>query len=240
MGQLVVVRHGQASLMKAEYDELSEHGQVQATALGTYFAAQGWGFDAVYAGPARRHRDTAALAGEAMRAADRPWPATLELPELDEHDAFALLRAAAASALGREPEIAAGQQALLAARSPAERSGSFQRLFEAVMTRWMQGSFEPPGVETWPHFRARVLAGLDIITAAGPQRARAVAFSSVGPLAVLLQRALQTDDAASFRTAWRLRNASLTAFVFDGTGRFTLDAFNALPHLADPTTWTFR
>jgi broad specificity phosphatase PhoE len=240
MGQLVVVRHGQASLMKAEYDELSKHGRAQATALGTHLAAQGWGFDAVYAGPARRHRDTAALAGEAVRAADRPWPETRELPELDEHDAFGLLRAAATSALAQEPEIAPAQAALLAARSHTDRSRSFQVLFEAVMTRWMQGSFEPPGVETWPQFRARVLAGLERITGTGPKRARAVAFSSVGPLAVLLQRALGTDDAASFRTAWRVRNASLTTFVFDGAGRFTLDAFNALPHLADRATWTFR
>ena len=46
--------------------------------------------------------------------------------------------------------------------------------------------------------------------------------------------------AASFRTAWRIRNASLTTFVFDGKGRVTLDGFNALPHLPDPSTWTFR
>lgn len=239
MGQLVFIRHGQASLMKADYDELSEHGRAQASALGLHLAAHGWVFDAVYTGPARRQRDTAALAGEAMQAAGRPWPAIIELPGLDEHDAFALLRAAG-STLAHEPEIAAGQQALLASRSLAERSRTFQRLFEAVMTRWMQGHFEPEGVETWPHFRARVLAGLEVITTTGPRGARAVAFSSVGPLAVLLQHALGTDDAASFRTAWRLRNASLTSFVFDDAGRFTLDGFNALPHLPDPTAWTFR
>lgn len=237
MGQLVVVRHGQASLMKADYDELSERGAEQALALGAHLAAHGWGFEAVFRGPARRHRDTARLAREAARAEGLAWPEAVELAELDEHDAFGLLRAAG-SALADEPEVAAGQQALLAARSPAERSRSFQRLFEAVMTHWMGGRFEPLGIETWPSFRARVLAGLEIITAAGA--ARVMAFSSVGPLAVLLQRALGTDDAASFRTAWRLRNVSLTTFVFDAAGRFTLDAFNALPHLPGPSTWTFR
>jgi broad specificity phosphatase PhoE len=258
MGQLVVVRHGQASLMKAfsggppgsspaapepsptdGYDELSEQGRAQARALGVYMVAHGWAFDAVYSGPARRHRDTAALAGDAARAAARPWPDVVELPAFDEHDAFGLLRVAG-SALAHEPEIADGQRALLASRAPGERSRAFQQLFEAVMNRWMQGRFEPEGVETWPRFRARVLAGLEEITAAGASGARAVVFSSVGPLAVLLQRALGTDDAASFRTAWRLRNASLTSFVFDDAGRFTLDGFNALPHLSDPSTWTFR
>lgn len=223
--------------MKADYDELSDHGRDQAVALGAYFVTHDWDFDTVYTGPARRHRDTARLAGEVMRAAGRPWPDAAVLDELDEHDAFSLLRAAG-SGLGHEPDIAAAQQALLGARSIAERSQSFQRLFEAVMARWMQGRFDPPGLETWPRFRERVLAGLETITNAKANRA--VAFSSVGPLAVLLQRALGTDDAASFRTAWRLRNASLTAFVFDRTGRFTLDSFNALPHLPGPSTWTFR
>jgi broad specificity phosphatase PhoE len=249
MGQLVVVRHGQASLLKvgaggpaatssstSEYDELSEHGKAQARALGAYLAAHGPSFEAVYTGPARRQRDTAALAGEVVREHGGAWPEATVLPELDEHDAFALLRAAG-SQLGEEPEIAAGQRAWLGAGSPAERSRSFQRLFEAVMHRWMQGRFEPEAVERWPRFRARVLAGLERIVAGPP---RAVAFSSVGPLAVLLQRALGTDDAASFRTAWRIRNASITTFVFDGAGRFTLDAFNALPHLPDPSAWTFR
>jgi broad specificity phosphatase PhoE len=237
MGQLVVVRHGQASLMKADYDELSEAGRAQARALGTHLATHGPSLDAAYTGPARRQRDTALLVGEVVRDRGGAWPDVIELPELDEHDAFAMLRAAA-SQLGHEPEIVAGQQAWLGAGSPAERSRSFQRLFEAVMHRWMQGRFEPDGVETWPRFRARVLAGLERITSAGV--ARAIAFTSVGPLAVLLQRALGTDDAASFRTAWRVRNASLTTFVFDGGGRFTLDGFNALPHLPDPSTWTFR
>lgn len=225
--------------MKSDYDELSEHGRVQAQALGAYLVAHGWAFDVVYTGPARRQRDTAALAGQVVRAAARPWPEAVELPELDEHDAFGLVRAAV-SELPHEPDIAAGYRAFLAAAAPAERSRSFQRLFEAVMARWMRGRFEPAGVETWPRFRARVLAGLERITSAGRERPRAVAFSSVGPLAVLLQRALGTDDEASFRTAWRLRNASLTSFVFDDRGRFTLDAFNALPHLPEPATWTFR
>lgn len=227
--------------MKSDYDELSEQGHAQAFALGEHMAAAGWEFHAIYTGPARRHRDTAARVAEAVRATGAAWPEAEVLPELDEHDAFGLVRAA--TALAHEAEIAAGQAALLQARTHAERSRSFQVLFEALMLRWMQGRLQPDGVETWPRFRERVLAGLSRITARGSDEgggARVLAFSSVGPLAVLLQRALETDDVASFRTAWRLRNASLTAFVFDGSGRFTLDQFNALPHLPSPRSWTFR
>lgn len=223
--------------MKADYDELSDRGREQARALGEHLVAHAVEFDAVFTGPARRHHDTAALAGEVVHAADRPWPAPVEVPDLDEHDAFSLLKAAVAQ-LTDQPDVVEGHRALMAAVSPAERSKAFQRVFEAIMARWMEGRFEPEGVETWPQFRERVCAGLQTIVTSGARRP--IAFSSVGPLAVLLQRALGTDDAASFRTAWRLRNASLTTFVFDGAGRFSLDGFNALPHLPDPRRWTFR
>jgi len=223
--------------MKADYDELSPLGQEQARMLGEHFAARGSRFDAVFSGPARRHRDTTARAGEGMTAGGKPWPAPVVLSALDEHDAFSLVKAAAAQ-LAEDSEVAEGHRSLLAATAPDERSRSFQRLFEAVMHRWMQGAFEPEGVESWPVFRERVLSGLDAIIASGARRP--VAFSSVGPVAVLLQRALGTDDAASFRTAWRLRNTGLTQFAFDRRGRFTLDGFNALPHLPEPERWTFR
>ncbi len=223
--------------MKADYDELSEHGRAQARALGEYFSGREERFDAVWSGPARRHHDTAALAAEALGAGPQPWPERRELPQIDEHDAFSLVKAAG-TALADDPEVAQGQRELLASRSPADRSRTFQRVFEAVMHRWMQGTFEPEGVETWPQFRDRVRAGLDAMITSGARRP--IAFSSVGPVAVMLQRALGTSDADSFRTAWRLRNTGLTTFVFDGQGRFTLDRYNELPHLSDPEHWTFR
>lgn len=226
--------------MKTDYDELSEQGRAQATALGEHLAASGQCFDVIYTGPARRHHDTAALAAEAVRATGLSWPDAQELPELDEHDAFGLFRAAAG--LEDEPELAAGLQALSRTRTHAERSRAFQIVFEQLMTRWLSGQLEPEGVETWPRFRERVLSALRhmVERAAGSPGTRVLAFSSVGPLAVLLQQALHTDDAASFRTAWRLRNASINTFVFDGKGRFTLDGFNALPHLPTSQAWTFR
>ena len=39
--------------------------------------------------------------------------------------------------------------------------------------------------------------------------------------------------------SWRLRNCSLTEFVFT-RGRVTLDSFNAVPHLGDAARWTYR
>ncbi len=237
MGQLLVVRHGQQSLMRTNYDDLSDRGRGQSTILGECLAAHGWEFDLVYTGRALRHRDTARRVGKAMEAAGRAWPEPMELPGLDEHDDLSLVRASVGS-LSDDEEVSQLRREMLEVRDREERSRRFHRLFEAVMIRWLRGDFEPQGIETWPQFRARVLSCVETMTSLCEPRTRILSFTSVGPVAVLLQRALGSDDLTSFRLAWRLRNTAITSFRFDGRGRLSLDLFNSLPHLPDPKDWT--
>lgn len=225
--------------MRTNYDDLSEAGREQAAALGECLATHGWGIDLVYTGPALRHRDTARRVGKAMEAAGRPWPEPMELPGLDELDDLSLVRASVGS-LSDDAEIVQLRREMLEVREREERSRRFQRLFEAVMVRWLRGDFEPQGVETWPQFRARVLSCVESMTSLCEPQTRIMALTSVGPMAVLLQRALGLDDVASFELAWRVRNTAITTFRFDGRGRLGLDGFNALPHLPDPSRWTLR
>jgi hypothetical protein len=56
---------------------------------------------------------------------------------------------------------------------------------------------------------------------------------------VSLQLALGCADRTAFDLGWRLRNASITDFVFSGQ-RLTLEGFNAYPHLEDTSLWTYR
>ena len=226
MGQIVVVRHGQASILGPSYDELSELGHRQGVRLGEFWSAAGVSFDRAFSGPAKRHIGTAANAGYADAEV---------LPELDEHDAFTLI-AQAIPALQDDPEVAELAQTYGTAPK-AERSRTFQRLFEVVMRRWMERDFA--GVEPFAVFRDRVLAGLRRLVEASRDGKRVVAFSSVGPVAVMLGRVLELPPERAFETGWRLRNCGITSFVH-GRGRFTLDRFNALPHLPDPKTHTFR
>jgi broad specificity phosphatase PhoE len=239
MGQLLVVRHGQESLLRTNYDDLSEQGREQATALGECFAAHGWELDLVYCGTAMRHRDTARRVGKAMEAAGRPWPVPMELVGLDEVDELSLVRASVGS-LSDDEEIVRLRREMLEVRERDERSRRFQRLFEAVMIRWLHG-VEALALEvTWPQFRARVLSCVETMTSLCEPETRILAVTSVGPMAVLLQRALGIDDEAAFGLAWRVRNTGVTSFGFDGRGRLSLDMFNALPHLRDPKDWTLR
>jgi broad specificity phosphatase PhoE len=238
MGQLLVVRHGQASLLTEDYDRLSDVGQLQATRLGEHWAASNVRADVVFSGPAKRQRDTASLVAEVMRAAGEPWPEVEVVPEIDEHDAFDMVTKAMPR-LRSDPGVAPLQEAVASASTREERSKAFQRLFELLMARWLTGELVLDDVESWPAFRDRVERGVRRMIEGAVGGRRVVAFTSVGPIAVMLRLALQTTDHRSFETAWRLRNASITSFAFS-RGRFTLDAFNTLPHLPDPIDWTFR
>ncbi|MEO1001217.1 MAG: phosphoglycerate mutase family protein, partial [Pseudomonadota bacterium] len=66
MGEIVLVRHGQASAGAEDYDRLSALGHEQAAWLGHYFEAHGMGFDRVLRGSLRRHRETAEGIASAM------------------------------------------------------------------------------------------------------------------------------------------------------------------------------
>lgn len=229
MSELILIRHGQASFGDDNYDKLSDLGQSQASRLGQHWVAAGLIFDQVFAGPRDRHLDTARLAGDAMRAHNQHWPETLVLDALDEHQVDQVVMSGSRSLLQQQTELAQLVAELEAARDPVDQPKRFQRLFEAVAHRWIHD--EGLGIESWNEFRSRVNGAFQEITMQAGRGSRVAVFTSVGPITVILQRALACADHVALETGWRLNNCSLTSFLFSGR-RLTLDRFNSTPHLA--------
>jgi broad specificity phosphatase PhoE len=94
------------------------------------------------------------------------------------------------------------------------------------------------GVESFPAFRERVECGLRRVTERPGSGRRVAVFTSGGVVGAAVRLALAAPDRTALEVNWRVRNCSLTEFVFTA-GRFTLDGFNALPHLEDPALWTY-
>ena len=112
---------------------------------------------------------------------------------------------------------------------------SFQKVFESAMQKWIEGSSN--GGESFAEFRARVLCGLRRIQE-GPSNRRVVLFTSGGPIGILVQTALGAPEPSFADVNWRVRNCSITEFVFSAD-RLSLDSFNATPHLSSDLM-TFR
>ena len=66
MSKILFIRHGQASFMKRDYDQLSELGLEQARQLGLFFKSQGININQAYSGTLLRQQQTAQACLKAM------------------------------------------------------------------------------------------------------------------------------------------------------------------------------
>ncbi len=239
MSRLLLVRHGQASFLEQDYDKLSPLGEVQARLLGEYWAQRNLRFDRVCAGPRARQRDTAGIVADAYQRAAVPFPEFFVMPEFDEHDGEYILKRSLPGLLESSQEVRGLYRSFQNSSALADRSKNFQRLLEFVATRWMNAGLVIPGVESWPEFCARVNRGISQFISQCGHGVTAAVFCSGGPIAVAVERALHLTPPNTFRVMWMSRNASYSEFLFSDD-RFTLSAFNAFPHLDDPSLLTYR
>src|SRR5260370_41709000 len=85
MASLTLVRHGQASYLKENYDQLSDLGKRQARMLGEYWIRTKTSFDQVYYGPACRHLRTGEIVADVYRQAGHPRAGPGTLPDIGEN-----------------------------------------------------------------------------------------------------------------------------------------------------------
>jgi broad specificity phosphatase PhoE len=189
VGQILLVRHGQASFGAADYDVLSRVGEQQAAATGAALA--GLRPEAVVHGAMRRQRRTAELMVEGAR-----WDVVPAVePAWDEFDHLAMLDA--------QPKDYDGE--------PDERQ--FQAWFEKATRRWLSGDHDGDYAESWPGFRDRVLAGLDALGGG-----TTIVVTSGGPISIVVAHLL-ASPAAYERIAPVVVNASLTKVVVGSRGQ---------------------
>src|SRR5258708_2540026 len=189
MGRLFLVRHAQASFLQQNYDKLSALGETQGRLLGEYWAQRNVVFDRACMGPCVRQKDTAKLMSEEYRKAGRKFPEPLVLPEFDEYQGEAVLARALPRLLENSARIRELHSEFQTSASSGERRSNFQKLFEAVIAKWVRGAIRLPGLETWPEFCSRVNLGLSKILANGGRRGQVAIVTSGGPIRLAIQLA---------------------------------------------------
>lgn len=188
MGQVLLVRHGQASFGTDDYDRLSPLGQEQAAAVGRVLADLSP--DLVVHGELRRQRETAE---HAVAAAGWDTKVTTD-PRWDE---FEMVGSAARMA-----------------RSSLADAREFQAWYEAATDRWLAGEGHEPGQEPYAEFAARTSGAL----AAVAEHGTAVVFTSGGPIASLSAGLVDGGTAAYRRLMPVMVNASVTKVLVGRRG----------------------
>jgi broad specificity phosphatase PhoE len=241
MGTVTIVRHAQASFLDEDYDRLSPLGERQASALGAYWARTRLRLDHIFSGPRKRHLRTAEIAADAYRRAGLSWPEPVVLPQLDEYKADEVIRRYVPSLIENHPRIRALSHELVRITGTPQAANAAELLFRAVTTMWVRQEFDCGAVENWEEFCKRVKTVLDQVLELdnGAKCANVVVFSSAGPTAVGMQKALNLAPVATLELSWLVRNCSSSEFLFSGE-RFSLLSFNTVPHLEEPAMVTFR
>jgi broad specificity phosphatase PhoE len=214
MGQLVVVRHGQASFGSADYDQLSALGEQQSLWLGEYFVQAGLTFDRVVLGTLKRHEQTLAGICSGAGAMGQDWASQAQrFAGLNEYDSEVMLRAR----LGEiHPQDAA-----------RDRRFYFRELREALYD-WVDAKMQPPDYQTFLQFRQGVVDALH--AACMPGASRVLLVSSGGPISNLVGHILQVPNKVTVDLNLQTSNTSVTQFAFNDQ-RISLMSFNTLPHL---------
>ncbi len=213
MGNLYLVRHGQASFGADDYDKLSELGHRQSVRLGEYFAHKGLKFDAVVCGTLRRHLETLAGIREGMQHEGEhlPWAG------LNEYDSEAVIATIHPHKLEKPT-------------SPEMYRAHF-RLLRDGLHQWMAGVVSPKGMPSYSEFSAGVAGALDHIR--GKHHGQNVLLvSSGGPISTAVGQVLGTSPETTIELNLRIRNSSVTEFAFTPK-RHMLVAYNNVPHLDD-------
>ena len=239
MSQLILVRHGQASFLSDNYDQLSPLGEEQSRLLGDFWARRNVTFDALFTGPRERQIKTGEIVVDSYRKAGLEIPALVLLEEFDEYDADGIVRHLLPQLIEQDDRYRQLQSAFKQSETSADKHKNFQKLFEAITAKWVRGEVLSPEVESFADFHARVRRGLERATAGAGSGKRVAVFSSGGAISVSIQLATKAPEHVVIEFNWRIRNCSLNEIVFT-KDRFSLDVFNAIPHLDDPRFHTYR
>ena len=214
MGYLYLVRHGQASLGAADYDQLSPLGEQQSLRLGEHWRTQGIAFDAVITGSLKRHAQT--LAGIQQGIGTKHE--ALVWPGLNEYDGEAIIRAI--------------QPGDLVKPTTPEGYKQYFRLLRDGLAQWMAGVVSPQGMPTYTEFVQGVVSALDHVRQ--QHQGHVLLVSSGGPIATAVAQVLRTSPETSIELNMRMRNSAVTEFSFSPK-RHSLVSFNSLPHLETPS-----
>ncbi|KPQ27834.1 MAG: Fructose-2,6-bisphosphatase [Marinobacter excellens HL-55] len=229
MATIYLVRHGQASFGKENYDQLSPRGWEQGKILGRWLSDKVTP-GAIFGGNLQRHRETVEAIATGY-GTNLPDMQVLEgLNEFDHVQVVERFR----------PEWADKQVMARDLGSFPKPAKAFQQAFEKAVARWVSGEHDHDYAESWQDFRTRVNSALDqLVEIAGG--ADMIVSTSGGPIAVIAQQLLELSDRKALEMNNVIANTSVSRILYSGPRR-SLAVFNNYSHLEaeDPALVTFR
>lgn len=214
--RLLLVRHGQASIDAADYDQLSPLGMTQCAALGQYLRDHHAPCASAVHGSLRRHQQSFAAL---IEAAGQASAARIE-PDLDEYD-FRLVLQAYVQARADDPQVSA---------AAAAGGRAWLKHLRPALNDWALARLKLPPAQQHQQFLTRVQRALSsVATETGP----VLIVTSGGVIGAAVGHALGLHPTDAVRLNLVIENSSVTELDVEH-GRLHLVRFNSVAHLRDP------
>ena len=232
MAAIYLIRHGQASFGKADYDQLSEKGMQQGEILGKHFKSL-VSPDKFYAGDLLRHGQTLQHFLEGHESENKPTIIHSGLNEFDHVDILTCYNAKWHNFAEMSAEI----------NQLKNSNKTIQKEFSLALNRWISGEFDLEYKESWLEFKKRCVLALQGIINQELASNRKVndqaegaskdifVFTSGGTISTIIQHILQLNDAQALQINQQMRNTSVSKILFS-KNKLSLDYYNNYSHLS--------
>ena len=230
MSKIFLIRHGQASYLSDDYDNLSDKGILQSEALGSYFVKNNIHLDRIFIGKLNRHQQTFDGFTNAFEAKGIILPKPIYLEELNEHQAPEALT------LAYDDFINQYEEAKMLVNEINENSNLTRRnsikIFELFMREYVSGRypFEHESIQSWSHFRIQAKKGIANVLETIDKGETIGIFTSGGTKSSIIGDNLGVTEEKISELNLAFRNASFSQLLFS-ENRLNVLSLNETPHL---------
>lgn len=225
MAELYLVRHGQASFGKTNYDSLSELGKQQAYQLGRSLAKL-INPTQLICGSLIRQQQTMdhlliGFKSAAQSNLDLPIQINSDFNEFD-HDNLLTVY---------DSNFKVDKYISSEKIRQIELKKKFHKLYRKAVTKWF---FDESGQysESFQSFFQRVNNGVDNIVKKSNRKECVVVISSAGAISMCLKKILNITPTIAFELNNLIVNTSATKLFFNRDGEVSLSFFNDYSHLS--------
>ncbi len=256
MAAIYLIRHGQASFGKADYDKLSQKGIEQAKILGKHWQSLAKP-EQVFSGTLLRQKETAEhffsafFATKNIAAYSQDGFLVSEDAGFNEFNHLDVL--AQYKAEWQNPLAISEYITLHKKEHTKSKNDAFQQEFMQAFNRWMSGEYDGYQ-ESWQQFKQRCIDALQkliqqaaskqVVTQSKNGQSKnsqckssrsgklenIFVFTSAGTISVIIQHILGLSDQQALRVSQQLVNTGVTKLLFSGD-RLSVDYINNYSHL---------
>jgi broad specificity phosphatase PhoE len=224
VAEIILIRHGQASFGKENYDLLSPLGERQCFELGKTHKGHLEPSRLVSGTLVRQQQSLSTwLDGFNHNSAKKVEPPSQKMANFNEFDTEDVIAV-------EFPEFESRENMMRYLMESDNPKKTFHKLYQKAVQKWVAGESNAYA-ESFQVFNDRVVTGLNSLIKTSEPGSATILFSSGGPIALCLQHALGLSSQHAFALNEALANSSVSRLVFNQSGKLNLSYFNGFAHL---------